>query len=40
MIKCKEKRPSQTDYILSFKLQPPKNDNNATNSCLSCSSKV
>ena len=39
-IKCKEKGPSQTDYILSFKLQPPKSDNNATNSSLLRSSKM
>ena len=39
-IKCKEKGPSQTDYIISFKLQPPKSDINATNSSLSRSSKM
>ena len=39
-IKCKEKGPSQTDYIFSFKLQRPKSDNNATNSSLSRSSKM
>ena len=39
-IKCKEKNPSKTDYILNFKLQPPKSDNYATNSSLSCSSKM
>ena len=39
-IKRKEKVPSQTNYILSFKLQPPKSDNNATNSNLLLSSKM
>ena len=39
-IKCKEKGSSQTDYIISFKLQHPRNDNNATNSSLSRSPKM
>ena len=39
-IKCKEKNSFETDDILTFKLQPPKSDNNATNSSLSCSSKM
>ena len=39
-VKCKEKNPSETDYILNFKLQTPKSDNNATNSSLSCCSKM